>query len=41
MNNIVGSKGSGSSPRMRGTLLSAAGNPVGEGLIPTYAGNTW
>ncbi|BAV87890.1 N-Acetyl-D-glucosamine ABC transport system [Rothia aeria] len=40
VNNIVGSKGSGSSPRMRGTH----GKPVPlsgrVGLIPTYAGNT-
>ena len=31
---------SGSSPRMRGTLVQVVERAVGAGIIPAYAGNT-
>ena len=33
--------GQGSSPRMRGTLLTANDNDRRHGIIPAYAGNTF
>ena len=32
---------SGSSPRLRGTLIGELDAPAGEGIIPALAGNTW
>ena len=33
--------GTGSSPRMRGTLNVEGGGESFHGIIPAYAGNTW